>query len=149
MWIHMVKFYPPIVFPNLVKRCEGMINERQIISPRLVLDEIRRGNDEVVEWANKHRDVFVSNSDVTVAHAANIAHDHPFLVSDGGGHDRADPYLIALALSIKGDISGDFLPLIVTEENQAGSKKIPQIAKKHEIEACNTVSMFEREGWKF
>ena len=149
MWITLVKFYPASVFPSLVQQSEAMIKDRRILSPLQVLDEIRRGNDEVVTWADEHKSAFRPNTSATVAHATKIARKYPFLGGSGGGHDRADPYLIALALSIKEDIDGMSLPVIVTEENQTSGKKIPQVAQAYDVESCGTVGMFEMEGWAF
>lgn len=139
MWITLVKFYPASVFPSLVRRSEAMIKDRRILSPRQVLDEIRRGNDEVIAWADEHKSAFLPDTGATAAHATKIAHKHPFLGGSSGGHDRADPYLIALALTIKEGIDGMPLPVIVTEENQTSGKKIPRVAQKYNVESCSTV----------
>lgn len=148
-WITLVRFYPASVFPSLVRRFGAVIKDRRILSPLQVLDEIRRGNDEVVAWADEHKSAFRSNTSATVAHATKIARKYPFLGGSGGGHDRADPYLIALALSIKEDIDGMSLPVIVTEENPTSGKKIPQVDQAYDVESCSTVGMFEMEGWAF
>lgn len=149
MWINYVKFYPVTVFSSLVQRCEAMIKDRRLLSPPLVLDEICRGSDEVVAWADEHKSVFLPMDDATVARATEITHNYPYLTGSGDGHSRADPYLIALALSIKNGVDNDSFPIIVTEENQESDIKIPKTADKCGVESCNTVGMFEREGWTF
>lgn len=149
MWIHLVKFYPATVFPSLVQRCEGMIEDQRLVSPHAVLGEIHAGNDEVVAWADMHESAFVADSGATVERAETIQREHPSLGGSGGGRDLADPYLIALAISIREGIGGSFTPVIVTEESPRSGKKIPQTARKYGIDSCNTVGMFEREGWAF
>ena len=149
MWINYVKFYPATVFPSLVQRCEAMIKDQRLLSPLPVLDEICRGSDEVVVWADKHKRVFVPKDDAIVARVAEITHKYPYLTGSSDGHNRADPYLIALALSIKNGVDNDSLPVIVTEENRESDIKIPKTADKCGVESCSTVGMFEREGWAF
>ena len=58
MWINHVKFYPATVSPSLVQRCKAMIRDRRLLPPLPVLDEICRGSDEVVTWADKHKAFF-------------------------------------------------------------------------------------------
>ena len=137
------------MFPSLVQRRGAVIKDRRLLSPPLVLDEMWRGSDEVVAWADEHKSVFVPKDDAIVARAAEITHNYPHLAGSGDGHSRADPYLIALALSIKNGVDNDSLPIIVTEENQESDIKIPKTADKCGVESCNTVGMFEREGWTF
>lgn len=93
--------------------------------------------------------VFLPNDDATVARATEITHRYPHLTGSGDRHSCADPYLIALALSIKNGVDDDSLPIIVTEENRASGTKIPKTADKCGVESCSTVGMFEREGWTF
>ena len=92
---------------------------------------------------------FLPTDDATVARAAEITRKYPYLTGSGDGHGRADPYLIALALSIKHGVDTDSPPVIVTEENQESDIKIPKTADKCGVESCSTVGMFEREGWAF
>lgn len=149
-WIRLAKVYPAVVFPSLGHRCEELILDQRMVSPRPVLDEIRRGNDELVVWANDHRNVFVADTDATDARATRIAHDHPSLGGRKSGHDRADPYLIALAVSIREGVDGGgTTPVIVTEESQRNDIRIPRIARKYGVDSCSTLSMFKREGWAF
>lgn len=148
-WIHMVKLYPDDVFPSLVRRCEDLIRDRRVRSPRTVLDEIKAGNDAVVAWANEHIKAFVPNTDSIITHMENILHDYPFLGGSADNPSRADPNLIALALSIGEGVDGGTTPVIVTEERQDSSKKIPHVAREYGIDSCNTLAMFRREGWAF
>ena len=48
-WINLSRHYPKEVFPGLWGNVENLISERRIFSPREVLDEIKRGHDELVE----------------------------------------------------------------------------------------------------
>lgn len=149
MWIRLVKSYPATVFPSLARRCDALIKDQRLVSPRTVLDEISAGNDEVVAWAGRHESVFVDDTGATVARMGEIQADHPSLGGSGDGPDRADPYLIALALSIGESNDEGPVPVIVTEESPRGGEKIPQVARKYGVDTCNTVGMFEREEWSF
>ena len=129
MWIRLVKSYPTTVFPSLARRCDAMIKDQRLVSPRTVLDEINAGNDEVVAWAGRHESVFVYDTGATVARVGEIQADHPSLGGSGDGPDRADPYLIALALSI-GE-SGVEGPVPVSDGGEPeGRRKDPPSRKK-------------------
>ena len=58
MWINCVKFYPAAVFPSLVQHRGAVIKDRRRFPPLSVLDEMWRGSDEVVAWADEHKSVF-------------------------------------------------------------------------------------------
>lgn len=92
------------------------------------------GIDELVMWADKHRSAFVPRTGATDARAAGVARDHPSLGGRRSGRDRADPYLIALALSIREGIDGGPAPVIVTEESQVREIRIPHIAREYGID---------------
>ena len=85
MWIRLVKSYPAIVFPSLVSRCEGMIEDQRLVSPRAVLGETHAGSDEVVAWADMHESALVDDTGATVARAEMVQRDHPSLGGSGGG----------------------------------------------------------------
>ena len=118
-------------------------------SPRTVLDEIQAGNDAVVAWANERKEAFVPNTGPIITRMENILHDYPFLGGSADNPSRADPSLIALALSVGEGVDGGTTPVIVTEERQGGGKKIPHVARECGIDSCSTLAMFRREGRAF
>lgn len=58
---------------------------------------------------------------------------------------EADPYIIAQALNT--DTLGG-KPIIITQESDKPNK-IPDIAKKYNIESIKNLEFFEKEGWSF
>ena len=148
-WIRMVELCPDDVFQSLVHRCEELIRDKRMLSPHTVLDEIQAGNDAVVVWANEHKEAFVPNTGPIITRMENIVHDYPFLGGSADNPSRADPNLIALALSNEEGVDGEATPVIVTEERQDSGKKIPHVARECGIDSCSTLAMFRREGWAF
>lgn len=148
-WIAWIKHYPRPIFPTLVDRHEKLIKDGRIVSPAPVFDEICRGNDEVVQWARRHRGLFVPRDDRMVGKAAMILADHPYLGRGRGRRESADPYLIALALLSCDLLGGSFRPVIVSEENKTSGIKIPLVAKHYNIDTYNTFEMFSKEDWIF
>ena len=146
-WINLNRRYSDDVFPNLWKNVEGLISKERILSPKEVLDEIERGHDELVEWCKKRKEMFRDAGSLTDK-VQKIIKEHPTLINPNAKHESADPYIIALAMSYKQDISG-LVPIIVTDENVDKESRIPYVARANGVQTCRLMEMFQREGWKF
>lgn len=54
-----LKFYWPVAtFPTVWGRLDQLVKEGRLFAPYAVLEEIRRGDDELVQWADFHRNMF-------------------------------------------------------------------------------------------
>ena len=146
-WINLNRHYPKEVFSGLWENIENLISEGRILSPNEVLDEIKRGHDELVEWCRTHRTMFL-NTDKLIGQVQKILKEHPTLVNPNARYESADPYLIALAASYKDNILGQS-PIIVTDENVNKTSRIPYAARDNGVQTCKLVEMVQREGWKF
>lgn len=147
-WINLFKRYPETVFPELWAKIENLISDTKIVSPEAVLDEIKRGDDEMVSWCKDHRKIFCDIDDLAGL-AKKIIKKHPTLVKPDDKHVDADPFIIALAEFYKrGSIAKD-TPIIVTDENVLRSSGIPYVARDYSIRTCKLLEMFKMEGWKF
>lgn len=145
--INLDKQYPGHVFPKLWRNVEKLISEERILAPEEVLDEIKLGHGGLSEWCRKHRRMF-RKTDALLDQVREIVGKHPKLVKHNLTRDTADPYIIALAVSHKNDISG-LVPILVTAENVKREPGIPYAARECGIETCKLVGMFQREGWTF
>ena len=77
-----------------------------------------------------------------------IIEKHTHLTNPDAPYDQADPYLIALAMQYKNDISG-LIPIIVTEENAQNPSRIPYASRDNGVSTCKLLGMIQREGWEF
>ena len=146
-WINLSRHYREEVFPNLWRNVENLISKERILAPKEVLDEIKLGHDELVNWCKMHRRMF-RNTNALIGQVQKIIRDHPTLVDPNATHESADPYIIALAMSYMNDIAG-LVPIIVTDENVNRESGIPYVAKANDVQTCKLMEMFQREGWRF
>lgn len=79
-WINLNRHYPNDVFPNLWRNVEDLISKGRILAPKEVLDEIKRGHDELVQWCNDHREMFQSTTALT-GQVQKIIRNHPTLIN--------------------------------------------------------------------
>jgi hypothetical protein len=50
--------YPVSTFPGVWKKIEGLIREGRLIAPKEVLEEIKRRDDELSQWAKSYPKMF-------------------------------------------------------------------------------------------
>ena len=146
-WINPYRRYPEEVFPSLWKHVELLISDKRISSPREVLDEVKRGQDGLVDWLKMRRSMFRDTGDL-IGKANAIIKEHPRLVNPNATHEIADPYVIALAMWYR-DHTVDLSPIIVTDENLHRISGIPYAARANGIQTCKLMEMIQREGWTF
>ena len=145
-WINLKTYYPRRIFPNLWKHIEKLITDVRILEPRAVLDEIKRGDDELVEWCKRYPQMF-QNTDNITSQVQNIIHEHPSLINPHKPYEDADPYIIAFAQS-RQDAHGR-TAVIVTAEHASKQSRIPHVARTYDLETCTLLEMFQKERWEF
>lgn len=91
------RHYPPDVFPGLWEDIERLVNHGLLIAPREVLEELRGVDDELLEWAQRHADMFLDPDDDQLREVRAILEDFPDLIDADKETPDADPFLIALA----------------------------------------------------
>jgi hypothetical protein len=69
------------------------LDDGRIVTPRKVLDELRRKDDDVSEWANERPDCFVDAEEPIQRRAGEIYQEFPA----NPGRDEADPFVLAEA----------------------------------------------------
>jgi hypothetical protein len=115
---------------------------RKIAVSEMVYDEVQKGNDSLAEWMKHNKKVFVQD---TMSHISAL----PSVLSaysQGGAeideasleHLKADPYVIAHAVSLNGCVVSGERPNNATSVIR---KKIPSICKCLDI-PCFTLSRF-------
>ncbi|MFH1849337.1 MAG: DUF4411 family protein [archaeon] len=153
--IELNRRYPIDVFPSLWKNVEELINKGMLISHREVLKEISVKDDALKKWAVKQKNLFRDTDEKQAAIVKEILKKYPSLINSDGELSGADPFIIALAVSLDDGKQKTLVPtskskIIVTEEKLRGAKiRIPYVSKEYSIDCINMIEMCRAEGWKF
>ncbi|MGE5586267.1 MAG: DUF4411 family protein [Bacillota bacterium] len=138
--------YPPDVFQSLWDQLDRLIKQGRLFSSIEVLLELKRGGDEIYQWAKQREHAFL-DADATVQRVvATIVDSFPsFLPSDSPDGIWADPYIVAIA-----KVNGW---AVVTGEKAVspGAKriKIPNVCQEVGVECTEFLQLIRREGWRF
>jgi len=149
--IDMKRYYPMGTFKTLWARCHALINERRLGAPATVFEELARWDDELHQWAKKHKKLFHDES-AFIQQQNEIMSSFSGLVDPNKTNNDADPWIIAMAR--EKSISTLLDVCVVTEESkrQSPGKKrirIPEVCDYYSICCCSMVEMFQKEGWVF
>ena len=148
-WINLSQNYPRNVFSSLWNNMERLIKKNLVLSPKQVFKEIEQGaDDELTNWCKKHRKMFLDSTAEIIRYASEIIIQHPGLVNPYATREVADPFIIALARSLKSNLS-DSIPIIVTDENTIRVTGIPFVSRDYNLETLGLTEMFQAEKWKF
>jgi hypothetical protein len=137
--------------PELWGHIEKRIEEGKIIASKEVLDELERNaSDELKEWLDKHKDMFVFDR-VQLEKAELLINN--FYAKYKRGYkpeigDAADPFVIATAMVHKA--------VVLTQEAVQGphnpsevkAPKIPTVCSNYGVECVNIQGFIEREGFR-
>lgn len=135
--------YPEKIFPGLWERFNEMCVQEKIIAPKEVLKEIKKGDDDLILWAEDYAHMFLEPCDDEITILQDVLSNYPEqIILKYSTRSWADPLVIACAKYYE-------LPIIQQELNDAKQYKIPSIAKKYGIECNRLVDFFDEEGWSF
>ena len=134
--------YPRDVFGSFWSNLEAMIEDGKIVAPEEVRVELERKDDEILEWANQRRYMFVQ-VDLPIQNAVRTVLEHfPRLVDTRKNRSGADPFVVALAMT--GGLT------VVTYENQSRNLEkpnIPDACDALHVECVGLLDMVRRERW--
>ena len=102
----------------------------------------------MIKWCKENKRMFLDNSSDVIKFAQEIVHKYPKLISPHATRETADPFLIALARSLRSNILGS-KPIIVTDENDIKTDRIPHVSRTFGIESLKLTGMFQSERWTF
>ena len=135
--------YPERIFPGDWDQFNDMVEQKLIIAPREVLREIKKGNDELIEWAEGHIHNFLEPTDAEFFLVQEILKTYPQAILDKySTRPWADPFVIACAKHYG-------LPIIQHENNDPNQYKIPTVAKKYNLKCQRLIEFFDDENWSF
>jgi hypothetical protein len=110
----------------------------------MVLAEVERIEDELLEWAKTQGDLFVELDRPQQESVRGMLADFPGLVPAGEDRINADPFVIALAIR-----DGS---TVISQERRSGNPatpKIPNVCASRGVDCMNFVEFIARQGWVF
>lgn len=146
-------------FPSLWASLTGLVAAQRLIAPREVWREIKK-DDELPLWVRQsnNRRMFKRLRAEGMRTVHTILSKYPKLVDWGKETPDADPFVIALAMSMNAQQQDLFSPrtcVVVTSEkaHPQGRPHIPDVCKDLGVGCiCGEAALgdlFEREGWQF
>jgi hypothetical protein len=120
---------------------ERLAAEGRLISVEDVALELQGQEDDVSEWAESHKDIFLKLTQDIQLQTRSILKDHPKLVDLKRKKSSADPFLIATAMVKRG--------VVVTEERKSGGpqvEKIPDVCAAYRLPCISLLKLLEQEG---
>lgn len=137
--------YPPDVFPAVWERLDKVVQNGDLMASEEVFLEIEKRDDEVLEWARKHKaTMFVPIDQEQQKHVTEILAKHERLVDTRKNRSTADPFVIALAKSRQ--------CAVVTAEAATGKPEkpnIPDVCLAMGVRTINLLEFFREQGWRF
>jgi uncharacterized protein DUF4411 len=135
--------YPSRIFTRLWELFNEMCSRNQIVAPREVLREIKRGDDELLDWSTNYSEIFLEPSDGEAPIVQSLFAIYPReIVVKYSTRPWADPMVIACAIHYR-------LPIVQQETNDANQYKIPPMAAKFKVKCLNLVAFFDEQDWRF
>ncbi len=145
MLIDLANLYPRDVFKTTWESLEDEISDQRICICSAVLEELKRGGDDLYKWA-KSTPGFVCDTNANdLNHAQLISKTYPEWVNQT--KNEADPFLIAHALTTD--------RVVVTSEKRAQNnvinknQKVPNVAEAFSVKSINLVDFFRELSWVF
>ena len=138
--------YPPKRFSRLWACFDDLIEEGRMVASIEVLNELKKKDDDVFEWAKDRKEsMFLEIDEKIQVQIGQIMADYPRLVDTKTGKSGGDPFVIAQAM-----IQNPHY-IIVTEEQGGSSKspKIPYVCIQEGLRHINLLTLIEDEDWSF
>jgi len=107
----------------------------------MVFEELGRQDDEVLDWAKQHTEIFLPLDEAVQIEVRRILENHINFIDLKRQKSEADPFVVATAV-VKGCT-------VVTEEKPSGGpdkKKIPDVCKTEGLTCIPVLEMLRREG---
>lgn len=151
-WTRLKRGYPLSNFPSLWSRLDGLINDSRLISPDEVYRELARQSDELFNWVKSRKTIFKKMGEEHAVLVSKIQTEFPRLINPNKLGPVADPFVIALAMVRRRDLSllgGECI--VVSEEKPGTAKqtKIPNVCSQYNLKHYSVVDLICQEAWVF
>ncbi len=135
--------YPLDAFPTFWDKMSEIVDKRVILTPDVVLDELKKKDDGLYDWVEERKEHLIYPLDGELQKVVkDILGKFPRLVDTKRGRSGADPFVIALA-----KITGR---TVVTDEIMGKPKNpsIVDVCQHYDIECINLLAMIRRLRFK-
>lgn len=120
-------------FEHVWEKIDELIKEGRLVSSKEVKEELK--DDDLKEWAQLHKDIFVPLSKEIQEQTTNILKKFPNMIKiSSKGNSNADPFLVATAIILNGTV--------VTDEN-FNQDKIPFVCKELNVPCLSFKDFFD------
>jgi hypothetical protein len=129
------------VFPGAWDKLDSLADSGLLASAEMVFEELGRQDDEVLDWAKQHTEIFLPLDEAVQIEVRRILENHINFIDLKRQKSEADPFVVATAV-VKGCT-------VVTEEKPSGGpdkKKIPDVCKTEGLTCIPVLEMLRREG---
>jgi hypothetical protein len=96
-----IRSYPRANFPSLWERVEALISEGRFRATELVLDELKRKEDDTYRWFKARDQMFIPLDTDIQRLARDILRTHPRLVDQRKGRSGAGSVLIWVTIYLR------------------------------------------------
>jgi len=113
---------------------------------------LEKQDDELLQWAKRHKEIFLRLDEEQVALGMDIVAGFPTLVNPLKQTPDADPFVIALAILEKKKLMliGDECVVVSAEKRGSQQKyKIPDVCAHFGIRHFSILDVIAEEGWTF
>jgi hypothetical protein len=136
------RHYPPATFPGLWERVDDLILNGRLLMSEEAINEAMYLDAAARAWCDPRKDsITVATNQAIAAHVSSIVTE--FRVWTGGTTNRADPFVIAVAM--------EHAAVVVTGEKPGSiqNPKIPFVCKARGVPCTNFLGLVTRENWVF
>jgi len=139
-WKH---YYRPIRFPKLWRDIDTRIHSQEVVATEMVYYELKVKNDELTKWIAARKEELIIKVDAAQFEFVRmILNEFPKLVPTKTTTEKADPYVVALAIQKN--------LIVVTDEKRPlkGRVKIPQVCDHYGIECFDFQLFLDEIGYE-
>jgi hypothetical protein len=140
-----VRTYKPAILPTLPARIEALIAADRLRTPKIVLDELNRIDDDCSKWAKAQTKLFLEESVEVQQVVRQLMATHQNPAKPHKGINGADPFVIGLA-----KVTGPHC-MVVADEHPGSleNRKIPFVCSVEKIPCITFQQLMLAEGWQF
>jgi hypothetical protein len=140
-----VRTYKPAILPTLPARIEALIAAERLRSPKVVLDELTRIDDDCCKWAKAQNKLFLEESVEVQRVVRGLMATHQNPAKPHKGISGADPFVIALA-----KVTGPHCAVVADEHpGSLENRKIPFVCRVESVPCITFQQLMLSEGWQF
>ena len=136
--------YPSDVFSSLWSSLEVLVGKDHIHAPTLVMQELARQDDDLKEWAKRHKGIFVRVTPQIYKFVQDANSDFPTYTNPDATNEEADLYVIAVA-KLRG------FTVVTSERLRPKSERprIPNVCVHYGIQCISPIEFMRQQAWKF